>query len=149
MSTTECIQAEPDIDWSEDELIFRNRYGRLKDCNIEFSLAADVKFRRSVFGVYMKCFNEQQNQDKFLNENKLGITKWDLQTCETSEKISYEAKNDVTDQMLAILEEAVKRCDVINWSFFFKRLKTLRISNCGVSLHVYFIVLFVFQMDKF
>lgn len=139
-SNPNCAQNVPDIEWSEDEIIFKNRYGPLKDHDVEFSVAADVKFRRSVFGTYMESFNAQQNQDKFLNENKLGMTKWDLETYEISDRISYAVRNDVTDQMLAILEEAVKEKDVIDWEFLYDRMRTLRISNCCVSSCTYLFI---------
>lgn len=125
------------LKWSLEEDSFRNRQlFRKKDCDeyeLPFSSCADTVFRESVFGVYLKSFNEREKHDMFLNENKFGITQWDVARYTQSESEEFTKKNLLTDDLYDLLLRAVKKLEVIDWSYLHESLISLRLSNCNVN----------------
>lgn len=124
------------LQWSLEENSFRNRRDfKQKDfgfCGCSFSDCADAVFRESVFGVYLKSLNEREHHDSFLNENKLGITQWDLMRYSDDELKEFSEKNLLTDDLYDLLLTAVKSLEVIDWSYLHDSLVSLRLSNCSV-----------------
>lgn len=123
--------------WSLEENSFRNRqtfsnkdYG---ECDTNFSACADAVFRESVFGVYLKSFNASEHHNRLLNENKLGITQWDVARYSESELKEFSEKNLLTDGLYDLLLQAVKNLEIIDWCYLHKTLVSLRLSNCNVN----------------
>lgn len=125
------------LQWSTLEDSFRNRQIFRKkdfaDSSLNLSACADEVFRQSVFGVYLKSFNEKEQHDSFLNENKLGITQWDVFRYSESESKKFTEKNMATEDLYGLLLNAVKNLEVIDWGYLYDTLVTLRLSNCNVS----------------
>lgn len=123
--------------WSLEENSFRNREGfRHKDYeefDSNFSACADAGFRESVFGVYLKSFNEREDHNRFLNENKLGITQWDVARFSEFEFKEFSEKNLLTDGLFDLLLKAAKNLEVIDWCYLHNTLVSLRLSNCNVN----------------
>lgn len=129
------------LEWSLEEKSFRSRQAfREKDWGerkFSFSACADAVFRESVFGVYLKSMNEKETHDRFLNENKLEITQWDLTRYSDEELKEFAEKNLLTDDMYDLLLNAVKTLEVIDWDYLYKSLISLRLSNCNVMFLKY------------
>lgn len=119
------------LKWSSEERVFRKRYDYrnplLINKDVPFSTATKVKFRRSVFGTYLKFFNQPQHQNKFLNENKLGITEWRIKQLGAGAKLVDERNNDATEDLFGLLKKAVVSAEEIEWDYLFAKLKLLRI----------------------
>lgn len=124
------------LNWSLEENSFRNkRKFAEKDFDVSdssFSDCADAVFRKSVFGVYLKSFNEKESHSAFLNDNKLGITKWDLMTYSEDELKEFREDNFLTDDLYDLLLKAVKTLEVIDWPYLHESLFGLRLNNCTV-----------------
>lgn len=120
------------LKWSAEENCFRNRGKDCRASDSSFSGCADVLFRKSVFGVYLKSFNEKELHSRFLNENKLGITQWDLKSYTEAELIEFTQQNLLTNDLFVLLLKAVKTVEVIDWSYLHNCLLNLRLSNCNV-----------------
>lgn len=129
------------LQWSLEEQSFRSRQAfREKDCrecDFSFSACADAVFRESIFGVYLKSMNEKENHDGFLNENKFGITQWDLVRYSDDELKEFTEKNLQTDDMYDLLLKAVKTLEVIDWDYLHDSLISLRLSTCNVMFVKY------------
>lgn len=123
--------------WSRRENLFsrrskwRNPF--LAEHEVSFTIAMLVLLRRSLFGTFLKSFNEQQEQDKRWNNEKLGILNWDLKSLTPAESKRIKDKNFGIENAYGLLTEAIEKCDVIDWDFLYERLQSLRISNLYVS----------------
>lgn len=108
---------------------------------VSFKEAVTKVFLKSVFGTYLRFFNSQQIQDKFLNENKYGITIWDVTKLSDRDKKKYKMLNEfVNDDMDGLLREAVRKENCIDWDYLYEKLLILRISDNASILKKYFVL---------
>lgn len=124
----------------ENNLRYRHKYRNkhLEQIKVPFTVAAELKFRRSVIGVFLESFNHQQNQNSYLNINKLDIIKWNIKQYSPVEHQLYEEKNDLADNFFNLIEVAVKELDCITWEYVYNNLNNLRINQYHVIFNVIF-----------
>lgn len=125
------------LNWTPEEKLFRQkpkfRSKTLKGYEVSISKAILIKFKRSCFGTYLDSFNCNQHQDKFLNDNKLNITKWNMKDFTSVEMNMFNENNNASDNLFSLLIKAVKETDCITWSFLYNHLCTLRIMDFHVD----------------
>lgn len=132
------------LEWNSQEQLHRRRSQSklLSDNSAEVGFKEAVRkvFLKSVFGTYLHFFNSQQTQDKFLNENKYGITKWDVMRLSDRDKKKYKMLNEfVADDMDGLLREAVRKEDCIDWGYLYEKLLALRMdTNASILKGVLF-----------
>lgn len=106
------------LKWSSEERVFQHtrKYREKVFSRYEFSLTSALllKYRKSVLGTFLDVFNLPQKQDKDLNENKLGITKWDIRRYSERKLKLFHSRNDIFDDYMKVLDEAVRECEVID-----------------------------------
>lgn len=122
------------LQWNSQKRLHgrRSQSKPLSDNSVEvrFKDAVSKVFLKSVFGTYLHSFNSQQTQDKFLNENKYGITIWDVTRLSDRDKKKYKMFNKfVTDDMDGLLKEAVRKENCIDWGYLYEKLLALRMDN--------------------
>ncbi|KAF2887973.1 hypothetical protein ILUMI_18200 [Ignelater luminosus] len=126
------------LNWTPQEKLFRQkpkfRSKTLKGYQVPISKAILIKFKRSCFGTYLDSFNCKQHQDKFLNDNKLNITKWDIKNFTSVEMNIFNENNNASDNLFSLLIKAVKETDCITWSFLYSHLCTLRMVDFHITV---------------
>lgn len=109
------------LKWVSEERVlqFTRNYREKMFKRYKFSLtsALFLKYRKSVLGTYLDMFNLAQTQDRGLNENKLGITKWDIQRYSEKKLKLLESRNDIFDDYMRVLNDAVSDCDIIDLDY--------------------------------
>lgn len=107
--------------WSSEERVFQHtrKYREKVFPRYTFTLTSALllKYKKSVLGGYLDIFNRPQKQDKDLNENKLGITKWDIQRCSKRQLKFLQSKNDIFDDYMKVLNDAVSDCEIIDLDY--------------------------------
>lgn len=114
---------------SKDRPKYRNKF--LAENTVPFSLALLVKLKRSCFGTFLASFNQQQNA--FLNENKLGIYQWIMKEATPAQEEILKKDNNLTDDLEGLLVQGVETRDVLDLNYLFESLVSLRLSNYHVS----------------
>lgn len=109
------------LKWVPEEKVlqFTRNYRENVFDRYKFSLTAALflKYKKSVLGTYLDIFNLAQKQDKPLNENKLSITKWDIQRYSENKLKLQESRNDIFDDYMKVLNDAVSDCDIIDLDY--------------------------------
>lgn len=126
-------------DWSSQEQLgyaCKQIKSPSNEVEVNFQQAVRKVFLKSVFGTYLRFFNSQQTHSKFVNDNKYGITKWDVKRLTDSEMKEFVKANDfITDDICGLLTDAVKNEECIDWEYLYGKLETLRIIDTNVSFH--------------
>lgn len=125
------------IVWSPKEQLFRTHFesnNRISNQLISFSAALEIKLKMSVFGTYLEAFNRRQIQDKDFNDNKLGVTNWNIKEYNQLDLEKFHDNNDLFDECFSMLKLAVKEVEVIDWEFLYQRVINLRLNSCHVII---------------
>jgi hypothetical protein len=128
--------------WTPHEKLFRNRVTFrnkvLAEIAVPFTIALQVKLRRSVFGTYLDDFNENQWQNEFLNANKLTITDTIIQDFNRRQLNVFDYNNNLFDEVMKFLNNTVTETEKIDCSFLYQRATHLRLDDYHVSFCVSF-----------
>ncbi|KAK4879883.1 hypothetical protein RN001_008029 [Aquatica leii] len=113
--------------WTDEEKIFRKRKKILKDYQVPVSAAIELKFKRSVFGIYLNSLNKHQIQSRDLNATKLDITNWEISSFTHVQERLFKQDNDISYNLYNLLVRAVKEQDCIDWEFLYDHVQDLHI----------------------
>lgn len=128
------------LTWNDEQNMFLNRpkfrNPILVSNRVTFHMAVLVKFRRSFFGTFLEYYNHQQRQNKFWNDTKWELLKYNYQELEADEMKAIIEENNASDDVYTLLYEAVKQKDIIDFDFLYEKITCLRIVNYSVNLVV-------------
>ncbi|KAJ8917440.1 hypothetical protein NQ315_005487 [Exocentrus adspersus] len=124
--------------WSSEEKSYRQSRRYREDVSSKYTLLATssllLKYKKSILGNYLDVFNEQQKQDKDLNENKFGITLWELQRCNEKDAKAFQKRNSMFGDGVEVLRSAIRECEVVNLKYLKKITTTVALPGCYINL---------------
>lgn len=124
------------LEWTSHEKLFQDRRKiknlTLQELPISFTAALLEKLRRSVFGTYLKCFNQNQQQSDFINENKLCLTNSILKNFQNNEIEMFEYNNNFINEALGYLKNALVKEKEIDLCNLYQNCTYFRLNDCNV-----------------
>ncbi|VEN64651.1 unnamed protein product, partial [Callosobruchus maculatus] len=123
--------------WSNEEEVIRINRNRREDWyskyELNFSEGFDMTLRKTVFGEYVDTFNWQQEQDSYLNENKLLITNYQMKHFTSKEKEKFEKNNMLFDDSLDLLIDTINKREIVEDGWLKRSLEGVRLLNFYVT----------------
>lgn len=123
--------------WTPHEKLFRDRITLrnkvLAEIAVPFTIALQVKLRRSVFGTYLDDFNENQCQNEFLNTNKLSIMDGIIRDFKPQQEETFDYNNNFFDDTVRYLNNAVTETKQIDCSYLYQNAQYLRLDDYHVN----------------
>ncbi|VEN64649.1 unnamed protein product [Callosobruchus maculatus] len=123
--------------WSNEEEVIRINRNRREDWyskyELNFSEGFDMTLRKTVFGEYVDTFNWQQEQDSYLNENKLLITNYQMKHFTSKEKEKFEKNNMLFDDSLDLLIDTINKREIVEDGWLKRSLEGVRLLNFYVK----------------
>nr|XP_015835229.1 PREDICTED: uncharacterized protein LOC103312973 [Tribolium castaneum] len=124
--------------WTPHEKLFRNRVTLrntvLSEIAVPFTIALQVKLRRSVFGTYLDDFNENQCQNEFLNTNKLSIMESVMRDFNSRQENLFDYNNNLFDHVIRYLNNTVTETKQIDCDFLYEHATHLRMDDYHINM---------------
>ncbi|XP_063914196.1 leucine-rich repeat-containing protein 43-like [Zophobas morio] len=125
--------------WTEHEKLFRERAAFrnkiLAEILVPFTIALQVKLRRSLLGTYLEHMNENQWQNEFLNMNKLAVTDTVMENFSSKQWKKFEYNNNyLLDEVMDVLKRTVTESGKVDCRFIYERATFLRLDDYHINM---------------